>query len=163
MYRHDRAKFVPSGLWCDLLPTEWLLRRMGQNLYMQTATWLVSRQLTEAAGPWNTRLLSDDDQEYFCRVLLASDGVHFVPGARVYYRSSGTGSLSYIGKSDRKMEAQLHSMQLHVGYLLSLENSARARSACVEYLQAWVGTFCPNRPDLAERVEKMAERLGGRL
>ena len=32
---------------------------------MQTATWLVSRELTEAAGPWDTRLLGDDDGEYF--------------------------------------------------------------------------------------------------
>jgi len=57
--------------------------QLGQNLYMQTATWLVSRELTEAAGPWDTRLLGDDDGEYFCRVLLASNGVRFVPEAKV--------------------------------------------------------------------------------
>jgi len=59
---------------------------MGQHFWMQTATWLVSRELTEAAGPWDTRLLSDDDGEYFCRVILASDGIRFVPGARVFQR-----------------------------------------------------------------------------
>ena len=37
--------------------------KMGQNLHMQTATWLVSRELTEAAGPWDTRLSLDDDGE----------------------------------------------------------------------------------------------------
>jgi glycosyltransferase involved in cell wall biosynthesis len=163
MYRYDRAKFVPTALWCDLSPTEWLLRRMGQNLYMQTATWLVSRELTEAAGSWNTTLLSDDDQEYFCRVLLASDGVRFVPEASVYYRASGPGSLSYIGRSDRKMEAQLRSMQLHISYLLSLEDSVRTRSACVKYLQSRVGVFYPNRLDLVERTEQMARDIGGRL
>ena len=52
---------------------------MGENLHMQTATWLTSRELAEAAGPWDTRLLSDDDGEYFCRVLLASEGTRFVP------------------------------------------------------------------------------------
>ena len=75
---------------------------MQLNLYMQTASWLVSRELAEAAGPWDTRLLGDDDGEYFCRVLLASDGVRFVPEAKVYYRTSGTSSLSYIGNSDKK-------------------------------------------------------------
>ena len=45
---------------------------------MQTATWLVSRELTDAAGPWDTRLLIDDDGEYFCRVILASNGTRFV-------------------------------------------------------------------------------------
>src|SRR5271165_4471603 len=78
-YRTDRAKFSPTSLWCDLSPAEWLLRKMRENLHMQTATWLTSRDLTEAAGPWDVRLLGDDDGEYFWRVLLASEGVRFVP------------------------------------------------------------------------------------
>src|SRR5215469_11292600 len=125
LYRYHRAQFVPTALWCDLSITEWLVRKMGQNLHMQTATWLVSRELTEAAGPWDTRLLGDDDGEYFCRVLLKSDGVRFVPDSKVYYRASGAGSLSSIGKSDRKREAQWRSMQMHMDYLRSLEDSAR--------------------------------------
>src|SRR4029077_5987038 len=88
MYRFYKTEFNPTTLWGDLSPTEWLLRKMGQNLYMQTATWLVSRELTEAAGPWDSRLLGDDDGEYFCRVILASDGIRFIPESRVYYRMS---------------------------------------------------------------------------
>jgi glycosyltransferase involved in cell wall biosynthesis len=42
MYRYKRTKFVPSALWCDLSPVEWLLRKMGQTIYMQTASWLVN-------------------------------------------------------------------------------------------------------------------------
>jgi glycosyltransferase involved in cell wall biosynthesis len=143
MHRYYRAKFSPTPLWRDLSPTEWLLRKMGQNLYMQTATWLVSRELAQAAGPWDTRLLGDDDGEYFCRVLLASEGVRFVPEAKVYYRSSGSSSLSYVGHSNRKLEAQWISMQLHIGYLRSLEESDRVRAACLRYLQNWVIFFYP--------------------
>jgi len=163
MYRYHRAKFVPTALWCDLSTTEWLLRRMGQDLYMQTATWLVSRELTEAAGPWDTRLLSDDDQEYFCRVLLASDGVRFVPGARVYYRARGSGSLSYIGSSDRKREAHWCSVQLHVGYLRSLEDSERVRAACVRFLQDRMVDFYPERLDIFRQAEEISRNLGGQL
>jgi glycosyltransferase involved in cell wall biosynthesis len=137
-YRSHKVKFVQTALWCDLSPIEWLLRRMGQNLYMQTATWLVSRELTEAAGPWDTRLLSDDDQEYFCRVLLASDCVRFVRDARVCYRSFGYGSLSYVGLSNEKIEAHWLSMQSHLRYLQSLEDSERVRAVCVRYLQPWL-------------------------
>ena len=72
-YRPQRAKFIPTPLWQNLPPVEWLFRKMATNLHMQTATWLTSRELSEAAGPWDTRLLSDDDGEYFCRVLLASE------------------------------------------------------------------------------------------
>src|SRR5208283_1010381 len=161
MYRPNRAKFVPTSLWCDLSPAEWMLRQMEQNIYMQTATWLVSRELTEAAGPWDTRLLGDDDGEYFCRVLLASDGTRFVPEARVYYRMAGSSSLSYIGQSDRKREAQWLSMRLHIGYLRSLEDSERSRAACVKFLQNWMVFFYPERMDIFEQAQAMAKELGG--
>jgi len=162
MCRYDRTKFVPTALWCDLSPTEWLLQKMGRNLHMQTATWLVSRELTEAAGPWDTRLLGDDDGEYFCRVLLKSDGIRFVPGAKVYYRATPN-SLSYIGRSARKVEAQWCSMRLHIEYLRSLEESSRVRAASVDYLQNWLFHFYPERLDLVEQMRQLAEELGGKL
>jgi glycosyltransferase involved in cell wall biosynthesis len=163
MHRPHRAKFSPSALWCDLSKSEWLIRKMGQNLYMQTASWLVSRKLTEAAGNWDTRLLGDDDGEYFCRVLMASEGVRFVPEAKVYYRASGATSLSYIGNSDRKREAQWCSMEMHIGYLLSLDDSPRARAACVKFLQNWMVYFYPERMDIFKKAEALAKELGGNL
>ncbi len=163
LYRYDRAKFTPSPLWCDLSRSEWLLRKLANNVYMQTATWLVSREITEATGPWDTRLLGDDDGEYFCRVLLASDGVRFVPEAKVFYRMAGSASLSYIGRSDRKRDAQWTSMKLHIGYMRSLEDSARARAACVTYLQNWLVYFYPERLDLVQQAQDLANELGGQL
>jgi glycosyltransferase involved in cell wall biosynthesis len=163
MYRPYRAAFTPTALWCDLTPVEWLLRKMEQNLYMQTSTWLVSRELTEAAGPWNTSLLGDDDGEYFCRILLGSDGICFVPEAKVYYRIAGANSLSQIGRSDKKIDAQLRSMQLHIAYLRSLEDSERVRAACVKYLRNWLIYFYPERSDVVQQAAEMAATLGGRL
>ena len=169
LYRCDRAKFVPNALWCDLSPVEWLIRKMEQcdplaavNVFIQTACWLVSRELTEAAGPWDTRLSTDDDGEYFCRVLRASDSVRFVPEAKVFYRQT-PGSLSYIGDSDRKRESQWLSMQLQIRCLRSIEESERVRAACVWYLQHFMVTFYPDRADIIRQAEEMARSLGGRL
>src|SRR5207248_8713341 len=72
LWRPSQANFTPTLLWEDLTPAEWLIRKLANNLHMQPATWLVSRELTEEAGPWNRLMLVDDDGEYFCRVLLAS-------------------------------------------------------------------------------------------
>ncbi len=163
LYRYHRAEFIPTALWNDLSPLEWLLRKMELNIFMQTSTWLVSRELSEAAGLWNTKLLGDDDGEYFCRVLLASDGVRFVPKSRVYYRASGFSSLSYVGRSDRKVEALWHSMQLHIRYLRSLEDSQRVRAACLKYLQTLLIYFYPERLDIVEKAEHLAVELGGQL
>ena len=163
MYRWYRAQFVPTDLWTDLSPAEWLRRKMGQNLYMQTATWLVSRELTDAAGPWNTSMLSDDDGEYFCRVLLQSDGVRFIPQAKVYYRALGTDSLSRMDPSGRKTEALWHSMRLHIGYLRSMDDSPGSRAACLAYLQKRLIYFYPSRLDIAQEAEGLAKELGGEL
>lgn len=161
-YRSSKAQFLETALCQDLSPAEWLMHKMGENLHMQTATWLTSRELAEAAGPWNTRLLSDDDGEYFCRVLLQSSGVRFVPGTGVYYRMTATGRLSDVG-DDRKKDALLPSMKLHVQYLLSLEDSERARRAALTYLQNWYWNFYPERPDIMEDLQAVASHINGRL
>jgi hypothetical protein len=163
LHRRSAAKFLPSPLWADLTPTDWLVASMGQNLYMPPMTWLTSRDLTLAAGPWNTDMHVDDDGEYFCRVLMASNGVRFVPQAAAYYRATGAGSLSQIGTSDRKLTALMKSMHLHVGYLLSLEDSPRTRAACLQYLQAWLSCFYPLRMDFLEESRALARQCGGEL
>lgn len=164
-YRPSKAKFVPTSLWCDLSPNEWLLRRWEENLHMNPATWLVSRELTDAAGRWDTRLVGGgiDDGEYFSRVLLANNSIRFVPDVKVYYRLAGSSSLSHIGRSNKKMESLLLGMELQIGYLRSLDDSKRSRAACVNYLQTWLPTFYPERPDLVQKAQQLATSVGGRL
>jgi glycosyltransferase involved in cell wall biosynthesis len=162
-YRPSKARFTPTPLWCDLAPTEWLTRKWEGNWHVQTATWLVSRELTEAAGPWDTRLLVDDDGEYFSRVIDVSSGIRFIPQSKVYYRITPSGRLSHIGRSDKKMEAQLLAMKLQIGYLRAREDSDRVRAACVTCLQDWLPNFYPNRPDLVQEAQQLAAVLGGRL
>jgi glycosyltransferase involved in cell wall biosynthesis len=162
-YRTDRARFLATSLWHDLSPVEWLLRKMSENLHMQTATWLTSRELAEKAGAWDTRLLSDDDGEYFCRVLLASKGTRFVPEARVFYRLTPSSRLSQIGTSNRKKDAMLVSMKLHIEYLRSLEESERVRQVCLTYMQNWFDAFYPERPDIVAELQGLAAQLQGRL
>jgi glycosyltransferase involved in cell wall biosynthesis len=163
MYRPRKTRFSPSPLWSDLSPVEWLLHKMGQNLHMPNATWLVSRQLCQAAGPWDTRLSLDDDGEYFCRVILASEGVRFVPEGRMYYRRSGFSSLSNVDQSDKKLESLCLSMKLHVSYLRSLEDTERVRQACQAYLQSWLIYFYPKRLDLVGQLQELAVGMGGKL
>jgi glycosyltransferase involved in cell wall biosynthesis len=162
-HRYYRAKFVPTALWCDLTPLEFLRRKMQYDLYQQTATWLTSRELCLAAGPWDTSLSYDDDGEYFCRVMLACDGIRFVKSSRVYYRSVGTNRLSYIGTSDKKRNQLWMSMQLHMKYLRSLDDSPTSRSACIQYLQNWQFHFYPDRMDLVKQSEGLAREFGGEL
>ena len=157
-----RAKFIPTDLWYDLSPVEWLLRKIEQDLYMQPATWLVSRTLTDSAGPWDTRLSLDDDGEYSCRLVRESNGVKFVPDAKVFYRR-GFNTLSDIDYSPRKLESQRLALQLQIEHLLALENTDRTRRAGIKFLQTYAILFYPERVDLISEFEKLAKELGGRL
>jgi hypothetical protein len=162
-YRTEGARFVPTLLWHDLTPVEWILRKMGHQLSMQTATWLTSRELAEAAGPWDTRLHVDDDGEYFCRALLSSKGTRFVPEARVYYRDTPSSRVSHIGASNKKIDALALSTKLHIQYLRSLEESIRVQTVGLAYMQSLYVYFYPERPDVMAELQDLAAELGGCL
>ncbi len=123
IYSCNRACFVPTSLWHDLKPAEWLIRKMGQNLQMPPATWLVSRELTQA-----------------------------VPG-----------SVSDFDQSEEKLASLFLSMQLHVQYLRSLEDSERIRAACLSYLQRRFFRFYPEHKRFVDELQQLAGTLGGRL
>ena len=161
IYRKRKARFSPTPLWSDLTPLEWMVRKMGNNLHMQTDNWLVSRELSEAAGLWDPRLWKNNDGEYFCRVMLASDGIRFVPDAKSYYRAAGFKSVSYIGGSNKKLKSLLLSMKLHMRYLRSMEDSERTRLACVNYIRTRLPACYPYRLDLVEELNQIILELGG--
>lgn len=163
LYRTERARFTPSQLWCDLTPVEFVIRKMEHKVGMPLMAWLVSRELTAAAGPWDVGLCFDDDGEYFCRVQFASVGIRFVHDANSYYRSVGSSSVSFIGRSNAKLNAQWRAMQLHIGYLRSVDDSPRARNACLTYLQNYVVDVYPARLDIFEQMALLAKSLGGEL
>ncbi len=160
-HRTRCARFVPTSLWQDLTPVEWLLKKLGENLHMQNATWLVSRELAEAAGHWDENLHYDQDGEYYSRVLLVSEGTRFAPEAKMFYRVSSSNRISYIGSSDKKKASLLRSMKLHVQYLRSLEESERVRGACLAYLRTWSEHFYPGHPDMFAEVQSLAAELQG--
>jgi glycosyltransferase involved in cell wall biosynthesis len=163
IYRRRKARFSPTPLWRDLTPLDWLLTKMRQNLQMQTDNWLVSRELSTAAGPWDVRLWRDNDGEYFCRVILASDGIRFVSDAQSFYRAADFKSISHIEGSSKKLESLFLSMKLHMGYLRSLEDSERTRGVCLNYIRTWLPEFYPYRPDIVRELEQIAFELGAKL
>jgi glycosyltransferase involved in cell wall biosynthesis len=160
-YRTEKAVFTKSSLWRDLTPLDYLLTRFSENACFQTDAWLVSRELTEAAGPWTDYGSPDDDGEYFCRVAINSTGVKFVPDARSYYRIGNVGSLANT-RSTQAVNALFASKAKCVGYLMAMEDSSRARAACVQLLQDWMYDMWGHE-DVVAKARQLAKELGGRL
>jgi hypothetical protein len=136
------------------------------NVWMNPTVWLVSRRLTELAGPWDERLnlSGDDDGEYVCRVAASSEWIRFAPEAKCYYRIGNVGSLNWdMGKSDERLESLLLSLSLSIQHLRGLEDSERTRRASVAHLQTWLPLFYPEKHELLLAIDCLASELGGKL
>ena len=157
----NRAKLTPNSLWRDLTPIDWMLAKLMDNAFMIIEGWLVSRQLTELAGPWNEKLLLDIDGEYFSRVVAASEKVKFVPEAKCYYRIGNFSSIA--GQANKNLESLLLATSLSINYLLSLEDSERTRTACLRVLQRELPFLYPEKRELLHEINDLANKLGGTL
>jgi glycosyltransferase involved in cell wall biosynthesis len=160
-YRPQKASFRPSSLWRDMTPREYLITRFNENVYLPIHAWLVSRELTEAAGPWTESLCLDDDGEYFCRVAAKSTGIRFVRNATVYYRVGNRQSLS-SARSAKAAASLLCSKRKCIRYLLGIEDSPRSRAACLQLLQDGMPDFWSHKAVVAE-AQTLAFELGGAL
>lgn len=153
------AIFLPDETWQDLEPVEWLIRSWqygGGMLY--PALWLVPRQIMVKAGSWLPELSLNDDGEFFTRIVLASDKVLFCAGARTYYRSGISGSLSGL-KSRKGWESQFKVIDLCQGYLLAREDSDRTRRVCAMLWQRLAHASYPYYKSLADQALVRASQL----
>jgi glycosyltransferase involved in cell wall biosynthesis len=161
-FRYQRAQFEPNALWEDLSPVEWIITKFVKNFWMNPAAWLISRRLSDLAGAWDERLSTsgDDDGEYICRVVCASEKVKFVPKAKCYYRQGNYAGLSRR-RSDTAYESLLLSTKLSINHLLVLEDNAETRAACIELLENRLWHFYPEKRDLIQQLEDLVKDLGG--
>lgn len=162
-HRPSKARFESSSLWEDLSPTEWLYRKIDQNLWMAIESWLVSRQLTDMAGPWDESLKRDNDGEYFTRIISCSHGLIFKPDSLCYIRRSTTGISNDMTLNNKKLDSLASSLAFYITLLLRLENSPRTREACLKMLNRWSIYFYPEREDLFNEMEKIACSIEGHL
>ena len=154
------AMFVPQSLWTDMSPVDWLVCAWEGNLMMHPAAWLVPRQIAQKAGYWNETLSLNDDGEYFCRVVLASLGVKFCWGARTYYRSGISSSLSG-SKSRAAWNSAFRSLELGTTNLLAREDSPRTRRVCATAFQRFIHEVYLDAPALVQKAEAKVQEYGG--
>lgn len=158
-----RARYTPTSLWQDLSPAEWMYRKFNENLYMAPECWLVSRQLTDLAGPWDESLFRDNDGDYFARVIANTRYIEFVRDSVSLHRIGVLGISHDLTINDRKLTSLARALENIVLIAIELEDSPRMREACLRDLEGWAFYFHPEREELLNNLERLAERLGGRL
>jgi glycosyltransferase involved in cell wall biosynthesis len=114
----DQSSFIYSSN--D--PQDFLINLWGgkdQLNFIQTNSWLVPKPLIDKAGGWRAYRCPDDDGEFFARVLLASDGIVYVPAVYNYYHITPGGSNQLSRSKNRKyLQNTLLTIDLKHQYLL---------------------------------------------
>ena len=108
---------------------------------VQTAQWLVPRELAERAGPWDEQLSVDDDGEYFSRVVLAARQIVPVPAALTYYRKFATAANLSAGRRCHHRQSALRAARIKTARLLAMRDDPSVRRAlqrliCDEIVEA---------------------------
>jgi glycosyltransferase involved in cell wall biosynthesis len=156
----QEALFIPQPLWNNFAPIDWLICAWENHNMMHGAAWLIPRNISEKAGLWDERLSLINDFDYFSRILLASQGVRFCWGAKTYYRSGNSGSLSG-SKSRSAWESAFLSLDKGTSNLLATENSPRTRHVCATVFQRFIYEVYPDVSDLAQKAEAKVQQFGG--
>ncbi len=154
------AHFTFEGVFGDFKPVEWLVTAFGMGGMMALHAWLVPRSVADAAGQWNETLLVNQDGEYMCRAVLASQGVKFCPEAKVFYRNSTSARVS-SNKSEAAQLSKFRVCELNATHLMDVENSKRTRKACANLFQHYCYKNYPQAGELIEKADEYIEGYGG--
>lgn len=156
----DESKFI----FTTNQPIEFLINLYGGdgNAWMvQPNSWLTPIILIKKAGLWNQELSLDDDGEFFCRVLLKSNGVLYTPNAYNYYRKYNT-NLSLASRKDFKaMESILKSIELKYNYLSSISSDLKINHAfAMQFFRMAVLSY-PKFKEVSQICLEKVALLGG--
>jgi glycosyltransferase involved in cell wall biosynthesis len=122
--------------------------------------WLIPRDVLDKAGYWNETLSLNNDFDFSVRLLIASKGVKYVDGAKLYYRTGSQNSLTHT-KSRKSYESALLSTELAMGLILEVENSDRMKTLFADRFQSWIYQIYPQYPDITNRMNNNVASLGG--
>jgi hypothetical protein len=144
-------------------PVEFLLRLYGgygERWMVQTSAWLTPRSVTDIIGPWDERLLLDQDGEYFARAALASKGIRTTGGMNYYRRFTAGSNISAKANKIENLRSALLALNLKAGYLGNKTNSDHYQQAMATLYQEIAINAYPKFPELVAECERMVRNTG---
>ena len=144
-------------------PAEFLTRLYGgdgERWMVQTSAWLTPKTITDRIGPWDERLLLDQDGEYFARAVLASKGIRTTGGTNYYRRFTAGGNISAKADKIENLQSALLALNLKSKYLGKYTQSARYYQAMATLYQEIAINAYPQFPELVAECEAEVVKTG---
>lgn len=107
---------------------DWLLNWCNTGLSNPPSVYLLSRDLSDAVGPWDESLNYNDDTEYFARIMLAADKILPTRDATSLYLRGDSSSLGSRRTRDAYI-SELLALKKVTQYILNKEISTRTLEA----------------------------------
>jgi glycosyltransferase involved in cell wall biosynthesis len=147
--------YEPAWQW---LNDSWQDKGMGQ-----TSIWLTHRELIVKAGTWDESLLLNQDGDFFCRVLLQSQGLKFISVNGVYYRSGNQTSISQSSRYNKeKAQSLLKSFESYVRNFKKFNLADDKKVGLGQNFLHFMYQYCNHFPDLVAQAERDFYALGHR-
>ncbi|MGI4019959.1 MAG: glycosyltransferase family 2 protein [Janthinobacterium lividum] len=146
-------------------PAEFLMNLYGgdtnRGSMIQTNAWLTPTDIIKKAGKWSEFYLPDEDGDFFCRAVLASEGIVYVANCFNYYRKYKNNKNLSAVKTKESLEGKFKSFLLKKQHLLKATNNIIAKKALAHSaMDLAVATFTVDRK-LSNQILNVIEELGG--
>jgi glycosyltransferase involved in cell wall biosynthesis len=126
-------------------------------------SWLCPKNVLDKAGLWNEELTVDDDGEYFCRVILASEGIKYAFNGISFYRKYKNGNSMSSKTGYEANKSMLKSAKLKTKHLLHQTANPLAKTALSRVLHANAINFYPQYKDMYKEALFLAKTLDSNL
>jgi glycosyltransferase involved in cell wall biosynthesis len=144
-------------------PVDFLVRLYGgygERWMVQTSAWLIPMSIARKIGPWDERLLLDQDGDYFARAVLASNGIRTTGGINYYRRFISGGNISSKYNKRENLESALLALDNKASQLLKYTNSIQYRQAISTLYQEIAVNAYPMFPEIVDRCESKIKDSG---
>lgn len=93
----NTAKKIPKPYYKDYGNGSDFLEALGAyDSFVPSHAYLMRKKCIESSGKWLETLKSNQDGEFFCRVLLKANSIKYVSNSEVYYRIHNTSRVSSL-------------------------------------------------------------------
>jgi glycosyltransferase involved in cell wall biosynthesis len=126
---------------------------------IQPNAWLTPRGVIDKAGFWNEMRSPDDDGEFFCRAILASNGVCYAAGAVNYYRKFTAGESLSGQRNLEACKSILAITDLKAQHLLGSNSEGVVKTVLSRLYWENAYGFYPAFKSLSKEAENKAKSL----
>ncbi len=146
-------------------PFNFLLKLYGsvnnQTGMIALHSWLTPIGLIKKVGFWNENLTVNDDGEYFCRVVLASEKIIYTDETFCYYRKYKTWHSLSAQKNSKALQSQFDSIILIHQHLHQYKNPLLINPIIAALLKQLEVNIYPSENVLSKAIKQKITEMGG--